>query len=104
MATQPSILAWEIPWKDEPGRLQSMGSQRVGPDGAHTCSESRARLLSLPRSPPGEVGSLQPPSAFSQDPTVLAAASPHPDLRLPASRTVRSTSLYLEVTQPVVFC
>jgi len=24
------ILAWEIPWTDEPGRLQSMGSQRVG--------------------------------------------------------------------------
>ena len=29
MATHPSILAWEIPWTDEPGRLQSMGSQRV---------------------------------------------------------------------------
>ena len=30
MATQSSILAWRIPWTDEPGRLQSMGSQRVG--------------------------------------------------------------------------
>ena len=30
MATQSSILAWEIPWTEEPGRLQSMGSQRVG--------------------------------------------------------------------------
>ena len=29
MATHPRILAWEIPWKEEPGRLQSMGSQRV---------------------------------------------------------------------------
>ena len=29
MATHPSILAWRIPWKEEPGRLQSMGSQRV---------------------------------------------------------------------------
>ena len=30
MATHPSILAWEIPWTGEPGRLQSMGLQRVG--------------------------------------------------------------------------
>ena len=32
MATQSSILAWKIPWTAEPGRLQSMGSQRVGHD------------------------------------------------------------------------
>ena len=30
MTTHSSILAWEIPWTEEPGRLQSMGSQRVG--------------------------------------------------------------------------
>ena len=30
MATHSSILAWEIPWAEEPGGLQSMGSQRVG--------------------------------------------------------------------------
>ena len=29
MATYSSILAWRIPWSEEPGRLQSMGSQRV---------------------------------------------------------------------------
>ena len=29
MATHSSILAWEIPWKEEPGRLQPMGSQRI---------------------------------------------------------------------------
>ena len=29
MATHISTLAWEIPWTEEPGRLQSMGSQRV---------------------------------------------------------------------------
>ena len=29
MATYSNILAWEIPWTEEPGRLQSMGSQRV---------------------------------------------------------------------------
>ena len=28
MATHPSILAWEIPWTEEPGGLQSMGSQK----------------------------------------------------------------------------
>ena len=32
MATRSSILAWEIPWTEEPGALQSMGSQRVGHD------------------------------------------------------------------------
>ena len=30
MATHSSILAWRIPWAEEPGGLQSMGSQRVG--------------------------------------------------------------------------
>ena len=32
MATGSSIPAWKIPWREEPGRLQSMGSQRVGQD------------------------------------------------------------------------
>ena len=32
MATHFGILAWEIPWTEEPGRRQSMGSQRVGQD------------------------------------------------------------------------
>ena len=31
-ATHSSILAWRIPWTEEPGRLQSMGSQRVEHD------------------------------------------------------------------------
>ena len=30
MATHSSILAWKIPWTEEPGGLQSMGLQRVG--------------------------------------------------------------------------
>ena len=30
MVTHSSILAWKIPWIEEPGRLPSMGSQRVG--------------------------------------------------------------------------
>ena len=32
MATHPSILAWGIPWTEEPGGLQAMGLQRVGRD------------------------------------------------------------------------
>ena len=32
MATQSSILAWRVPWTEEPSGLQSMGSQRVGHD------------------------------------------------------------------------
>ena len=33
MATHSSTLAWKIPWAEEPGRLQSMGSQKAGHDG-----------------------------------------------------------------------
>ena len=32
MASHSSTIAWKIPWTEEPGRLQSMGSQRVGHD------------------------------------------------------------------------
>ena len=32
MATHSSILAWKIPWMEEPGRLQSIGSQRIRHD------------------------------------------------------------------------
>ena len=32
MATHSSTLAWKIPWMEEPGRVQSMGLQRVGHD------------------------------------------------------------------------
>ena len=34
MATHSSTLTWRIPWTEEPGRLQSMGSQRAGHDSA----------------------------------------------------------------------
>ena len=36
MATHSSILAWRIPWTEEPGRLQSIGSQRVEQLSTHT--------------------------------------------------------------------
>ena len=38
MAPHSSTLAWKIPWMEEPGRLQSMGSWRVGQDGATSLS------------------------------------------------------------------
>ena len=38
MATRSSILAWKIPWIEEPGGLQSMESQRVG-HGEHACEK-----------------------------------------------------------------
>ena len=34
MVTHSSILAWRIPWREEPGGLESMGSQRIGHDRA----------------------------------------------------------------------
>ena len=40
MATHSSTLAWKIPWTEEPGRLQTMGSLRVG----HNCATSLARF------------------------------------------------------------
>ena len=51
MATHYSILAWKIPLTEEPGWLQSMGSQRVGHDlgdkAWHACSNSSKTLEKL---------------------------------------------------------
>ena len=44
MATHSSILAWRIPWTEEPDRLRSMGSQRVG----HNQSDLACTHVSLP--------------------------------------------------------
>ena len=44
MATHPSILAWEIPWAEEPGGLQSMVSQKVG---HNLATEQRQLVLYL---------------------------------------------------------
>ena len=41
MATHSSVLAWKTPWMEEPGRLQSMGWQRVGHDWATSQSQSQ---------------------------------------------------------------
>ena len=41
MATHSSILAWKIPWTEEPGGLHSMGLQRVGHDWARHRAQSK---------------------------------------------------------------
>ena len=46
MATHSSILAWKIPWMEDPGRLQSMGSQRVRRDWATSHTHTHTNLLS----------------------------------------------------------
>ena len=53
MATHSSILAWRLPWTEEPGRLQSMGSQRVGHNKAtitHTVSSCQDTGMNTTRS------------------------------------------------------
>ena len=47
MTTHSSTLAWRIPWREEPGRLQSMGSLRVGRDWATSLSCYMIPLLLL---------------------------------------------------------
>ena len=59
MVTHSSTLAWKIPWMEEPGRLQSMGSHRVGHDGATSLSlftflHWRRKRQSTPVFLPGE--------------------------------------------------
>ena len=44
MGTHSSVLAWRIPWTEEPGRLQSMGSLRVGQDRVTSLSLFTERL------------------------------------------------------------
>ena len=52
MATHSSILAWRIPWTEETEGLQSMGSQRVGHEGAPTlaCSTTYIIWMTLSKS------------------------------------------------------
>ena len=59
MAPHSSTLAWKIPWMEEPGRLQSMGSLRVGHDSVtslslFTCMHWRRKWQPTPVFLPGE--------------------------------------------------
>ena len=55
MTTLSSIIAWRIPWTVEPGRLQSMGLQRIGHNWVHvhTCARAHTHKLTHPTLPPG---------------------------------------------------
>ena len=44
MATHSSILAWRIPWTEEPGRLQFMGSQRMGQNWANNTLQKEKKI------------------------------------------------------------
>ena len=76
MATHASALAWIIPWAEEPGGLQSVGSQRVGQDGATSF---------LYNSPPSHLTSLRPSSGRLPNP-------PSPQHRLQPLPTRRGLS------------
>ena len=45
MATHSNIFAWRIPWTEEPGGLQSIGSQRVGHNSRDEQIEAKSQLL-----------------------------------------------------------
>ena len=47
MATHSSVLAWRIPWMEKPGRLQSMGSHRIGHDWSDLAAAAAAAMLIL---------------------------------------------------------
>ena len=63
MATHSSILAWRIPWTEEPGRLQSTGLQKVSPP--HPCNHSTDNLQFTDCSSRRSPGSLSAADAHS---------------------------------------
>ena len=68
MATHSSTLAWKIPWMEEPGRLQSMGSQRVGHTTERLHFHFMTKLLSGEQ---GRAGRLGAEGQREQSPTGL---------------------------------
>ena len=64
MATHSSILAWRIPWIEEPGGLWAIGLQRVGHDGGHMLlGQIHSTVLTLLTVPAPLVGPAQTDSA-----------------------------------------
>ena len=56
MATHPSILAWEIPWTEDPGRLQSMESERIHQDLVTKQQQQRYREQIIAGGGVGKIG------------------------------------------------
>ena len=65
MATHSSILAWEVPWVEEPGDLQSMGLQRFRHDLASKQQQYTTQQFNLSRCPQLDYKSLKGRDSFS---------------------------------------
>ena len=88
MATCSSILAWKIPWREEPGRLRSMGKKRKRPQSFPSPSPPPTpQLYTRRKDSEGTLG--KQPSVHPEESLHLKLALPDLDLGLPASRTVR---------------
>ena len=79
MATHSNILAWEIPWTEEPGRLQSTGSQRV----KHNWGIKLTGTLFLPTTQPGPSRTISISSTFLPFPIVPCIFYPWSGILLP---------------------
>ena len=66
VATHSSILAWRIPWTEEPGGLPSNGSHRVEYDGSNSACKPRSPAAQPPPGPPTPL-CLLPPSSLSSN-------------------------------------
>ena len=79
MATHSRTLAWKIPWTEEPGRLQSMGLQRVKYESDFTSLHlnllCRLVITFLPRSKHLLISWLQSPSAVILEPSKIKSAT-----------------------------
>ena len=78
LAPHSSTLAWKIPWMEEPGRLQTMGSHRVGHDWSDLAAAAmpqQVKTLPAIQRDPGELGSIpgwgQSPGGGKWQPTLV---------------------------------
>ena len=95
MVTHSSVLARRIPWTEEPGRLQSIGSQRVGHDssdltGSHA-QTSTSLCTSFPPSDPSQALTL----SVTQPSITLTNHVPH--IKVPISQSDRSDAMLTEI-------
>ena len=98
MATHSSIFAWEIPWTEEPGRLQSMRSQRGRHDwGAeHTCKH-RIKVVTIMTIANQLISSSL---GYSLDPVLFPWADPQRFLYLPSHIPLQCNSLFTTLHLP----
>ena len=95
MATHSSILAWEIPWTEEPGGLQSMGSQRV----RHNWTPNTFKLAVKCEAIPDQAEGRRPPSPLTPhththpSPLWLTVSPEHSFLKSYEWKGVTSTSV-----------